>query len=110
MSNTLMTLTEFHDNYLKLGEKDVIVDVRNHDEFREAHIKGAINYPVGEVLNHAGELKGYQRVFLHCKRGGRAKTAFETLKNAGLDNLVCVHDYGMDEWILKGYPVITGSY
>jgi rhodanese-related sulfurtransferase len=105
MSNSMLTLREFHDTHLKLGSNDVILDVRNPDEFAEAHIKGALNYPVTTVANHAEELKKYDRIYIHCKRGGRAKTAFETLKNAGLTNLVCVHDAGMDAWIESGFPV-----
>lgn len=108
MSNTLMGLREFHDLHLKLGKNDVILDVRNPDEYKEAHIKGALNYPVTEVAQHASELKKYDHVYIHCKRGGRAKTAFEALKNAGLENLVCVHDAGMDAWVESGFPVERG--
>lgn len=108
MSNKLMSLQEFHSEHLKLGKNDVILDVRNPDEYKEAHVKGALNYPVMEVAAHAQELKKYDHVYIHCKRGGRAKTAFETLKNAGLDNLVCIHDAGMDAWIESGFPVVRG--
>jgi len=80
--------------------------VRNPDEFASGHIKGALNFPLPEVTQHAEELKKYERVFIHCKRGGRAKTAFEALSNAGLNNLVCIHDAGMDLWIESGYPVV----
>ena len=105
MSNTLLTLREFHDTHLKLGKNDVILDVRNPDEYKDAHIQGAINYPVTIVSDYADELRKYDRVYIHCKRGGRAKTAFETLKNAGLNNLVCIHDAGMDAWIESGFAV-----
>jgi phage shock protein E len=105
MSNKLMTLEEFHKETQSLGKNEVILDVRNPDEFQEAHLKNALNIPVTEVAQHVEKLKGYEAVYIHCKRGGRAKTAYETLKNAGLTNLVCVHDAGMDAWIEKGYPV-----
>jgi rhodanese-related sulfurtransferase len=105
MSNTFMTLTSFFDSHLKLGQNDMILDVRNPDEFQAGHIKGAINIPLPEVGARANELKKYDQVYIHCKRGGRAKTAFDLLKTSGLDNLVCVHDAGMDLWIENGYPV-----
>jgi rhodanese-related sulfurtransferase len=108
MSNTMLTLREFHDTHLKLGKNEVILDVRNPDEYKDAHINGALNFPVTEVGQHADELKKYDRVYIHCKRGGRAKTAYETLKNSGLDNLVCIHDAGMDAWIESGFPVERG--
>ncbi len=105
MSNTQLSLKELHDRHLKLEKGSVIIDVRNPDEFKSGHIKGALNFPLPEISQHTQELQQYQQVYLHCKRGGRAKTAFETLKNAGLNNLVCIHDGGMDLWIESGYPV-----
>lgn len=108
MSNTLITLKEFHDSHLKLGKNDVILDVRNPDEFKEARIVGAKNIPLPEVTHHVEELKKYDTVYIHCKRGGRAKTAFEALKIAGLNNLVCVHDAGMDLWIELGFKTEKG--
>lgn len=106
MSITHMTLVEFHKAHHKLEKNEVILDVRNEDEFAEAHIPNAINIPVTEVVNKVNDLRQYKTVYIHCKRGGRAKTAFEILKNAGLNNLVCIHDAGMDLWIESGFPVI----
>ncbi len=105
MSETHISLVELFDAHKKLGQGEVILDVRRPDEFKEAHIEQALNIPVEEVVQHADELKKYKRVYIHCKRGGRAKTAFEALTQKGLNNLVCVHDAGMDQWIEKGFPV-----
>lgn len=108
MSNTMMSLKEFHETHLKLGANDVILDVRNPDEFQEAHIKGALNIPLPEVGQRASELKNYDHVYIHCKRGGRAQTAFQLLAGSGLTNLICVNDAGMDLWISEGFPIERG--
>lgn len=108
MSNTVMTLQEFHEKHLKLGSNDVILDVRNPDEYAEAHIKGALNYPVSEVIHQVEQLKKYDHVYIHCKRGGRAQTAFQILSGSGLQNLVCISDAGMDKWISEGFPIERG--
>jgi rhodanese-related sulfurtransferase len=108
MSNTHLTLKEFHDRHLKIGKNDVILDVRNPDEFKESHIQGALNYPVSEVVQHIEELKKYDHIYIHCKRGGRAQTAFQILSGSGLKNLVCISDAGMDMWISEGYPIVKG--
>ena len=108
MSNSMLTLKELHEILPKLGKNDLVLDVRNPDEFKEARIAHARNIPVPEVTQHAEELKKFENVYIHCKRGGRAKTAFEALKNVGLNNLVCVHDAGMEAWIESGYPVERG--
>lgn len=104
MSNSMLTLKELHDRHLKLGANDIILDVRNPDEFKEARIKGALNIPLPEVGQRADELKKYDHVYIHCKRGGRAQTAYQLLTGAGLTNLVCIGDAGMDMWVAEGYP------
>jgi phage shock protein E len=106
MPSEMLTLDELHQRLSQLGSEDIILDVRRPDEYQEAHIANALNIPVDEVAARAEELKKYKTVYIHCKRGGRAKTAFETLKAAKLDNLVCVHDAGMDQWLEKGYPAV----
>ncbi len=108
MSNTQMTLKEFHDRHLKLGKNDVILDVRNPDEYREAHIKGALNIPLPELAEHAEKLKKYDHVYIHCKRGGRAQSATQVLSSAGLTNIVCISDAGMDMWVNEGFPFERG--
>lgn len=105
MSTTHMTLVDFYNTHQKLAADEVILDVRNRDEYASGHIANALNIPLPEISSHVEELKKYQTVYIHCKRGGRAKTAFEALAHAGLKNLVCVHDAGMDSWIESGYPV-----
>lgn len=105
MSNTVLSLKDFHDKHLKIGKNDIILDVRNPDEYREAHIKGAINYPVGELGQHLEELKKYDHIYIHCKRGGRAQNAYQFLAGSGLNNLICIADAGMDLWISEGYPI-----
>jgi phage shock protein E len=105
MSNTTMALDDFHGVHKKLEANEVILDVRRPDEFAEAHIENALNIPVDQVASRIDELKKYKAVYIHCKKGGRAKTAFETLKNLGLSNLICIDDAGMDAWLERGYPV-----
>lgn len=105
MSNMLLTLKEFFDKHQRLSKEEVILDVRRPEEFAEGHISGAKNISHEQVLGHVDELKKYKAVYIHCKRGGRAKNAFDALSQAGLTNLVCIHDAGMDSWIENGYPV-----
>ncbi len=105
MSNTHIGLKEFYEIHTKLGAGEIILDVRGPEEYQEGHIAGAKNIPVNMVAHQASELKPLNKIYIHCKRGGRAKTAFEALKAQGLNNLVCIADAGMDQWIESGYPV-----
>lgn len=105
MSNTLLTLVDFYNVHQEMAANEVILDVRRPDEFSEGHMPKALNIPVDQLATRTAELKNFSKIYIHCKRGGRAKTAYETLSNLGLDNLVCIHDGGMDMWIENGYPV-----
>lgn len=104
MSNTHVTLLDFYDLHPKIAPNELILDVRRPDEFADGHMPNALNIPVDQLSARSEELKNFSKIYIHCKRGGRAKTAFETLNGLGLKNLVCIHDGGMDMWIENGYP------
>jgi len=108
MSTKLMTLDEFHKTHKSLSDGEVILDVRRPDEFQEAHIEGALNIPVDQLGSHVSDLKGFKKIYIHCKRGGRAQTALNTLTSLGFNNVICIHDAGMDAWIERGYPFKKG--
>lgn len=105
MSENHMNLDDFHNIHLKLGQDEIILDVRGVDEYAQGHIANSLNIPLDQVINKIEELKKYKKVYIHCKRGGRARTAFDALTNAGLKNLVCISDAGMEAWEHRGYPV-----
>jgi phage shock protein E len=72
--------------YLKQGAK--VLDVRSPEEFRERHLPGAINLPLGEVTNRIQAVvpdKG-QPVLLHCLSGGRSGMAQHKLRRMGYRN------------------------
>ena len=100
-----ISIEELHGLLDGLTEKDLILDVRSPSEFNEGHIEGAQNTDHEEVGSIADDLKKYKTVYVHCKMGGRAKIASETLTNSGLDNVVCVGEGGMHRWAEKGWPI-----
>lgn len=105
MSNTHMTLDEFYQLHQKLDEGEVILDVRTVEEYSSGHIEKALNIPLDQISGKINDLKKFKRIYIHCKRGGRARSAFDALSQLGLNNLVCIHDAGMDLWMEKGYPI-----
>ena len=101
----IISIDELHDKFGELGENDLILDVRSPGEFGSGHIKGARNQDHESVTEIVEELKGHSKVYIHCKMGGRAKMASEALENAGLSNIVCVGNGGMERWGQMGWPV-----
>ena len=103
-----ISIEKLHDEILpRLGEDELILDVRTPEEFAGGHIKGARNQNHEDVARIADELKQYKKVYVHCKMGGRAQKAAEMLEMEGLDNIVCVSDGGMQKWMDMGWEIET---
>lgn len=103
-----LSLNEFHQKSKELKNGEVLLDVRNPDEFSEARIDNALNIPVSELATRYDELKKFSAIYIYCKRGGRAQTAYLTLQNLGFNNLICLAEAGMDAWIAEGFETING--
>ena len=97
---------ELHNRTQNLTSDDLILDVRSPAEFNDGHIEDAQNTPHEEVVKEADDLKKYKTVYVHCKMGGRAKIAAQALQGAGLENIVCVSDGGMQRWEDMGWPLV----
>jgi rhodanese-related sulfurtransferase len=103
-----ITMDELQAKLKKLGKNEIILDVRTEEEFKEAHIPGSINQTHEEIDKIADQLKKYDHVFIHCRSGKRAQVAFQRLNELGLNNLVCIKDGGMMNWLEAGYEVEKG--
>ena len=101
----IISIDELHDKFEELGDNDLVLDVRSPGEFGSGHIKGARNQDHESVTEIVEELKHHTKFYVHCKMGGRAKMASEALENAGLTNIVCVGNGGMERWSQMGWPV-----
>lgn len=93
----------------KLKKKDpdqkmVCIDVRSEDEHEAAHIDGTINIPLDQLKMHAGDLKKYDEIYLHCNSGSRSEIACNVLSECGIGNY-CDVDGGIMAWRREGLPV-----
>jgi phage shock protein E len=86
--------------WLKQGA--LVIDVRSEGEFRERHLPGAINIPLGrlreEIARRAPD-KG-QPLLLHCLSGTRSGMGKGVLKQMGYSNVFNLGSYGRAEKIL----------
>ena len=64
-----------------------IIDVRSVSEFDQAHLEGALNWPMMDLLNEAKEMGEHATFILCCASGVRAGKAKSILKNAGFENV-----------------------
>lgn len=57
-----------------------VIDVREPWEYRNGHIPGAINVPVGRLSEHLPRLSKDKPVLLYCQSGTRSAIAARILK------------------------------
>ena len=71
------------------GEKHIILDAREQDEFDEGHIPGAILIPYTEIDNKAEAMlpEKHTQILVYCRSGRRSKIASESLAKLGYTNV-----------------------
>ncbi|MCC6239725.1 MAG: FAD-dependent oxidoreductase [Phycisphaerales bacterium] len=65
----------------------LLVDVREPDEFASGSLPGAINIPLGKLRSRIGELERNQPTVVFCKVGQRGYVAQRILKQNGFANV-----------------------
>ena len=89
-------------------EADVLIDVREADEYAAGHIAGAIHVPRGLLefkLGNTPELSSRDlNIVLYCKNSGRSALAACSLHDMGYLGVRSITG-GIDAWIIAGKPV-----
>ena len=59
-----------------LGRKDCLfVDLRDEEDYRKGHLKGAVNIPYESLQEKKEMLYGWRRIYLYCDRGNASLLA-----------------------------------
>jgi rhodanese-related sulfurtransferase len=74
-----------------LADGATLVDVRTPSEFRDGHIKGAINLPLQTLGSNLNKLNKDQVIITCCRSGSRSGMAKRMLKANGFEQ---VHNGG----------------
>ncbi len=87
-----------------LGE--LLLDVREADDYKEFHIPNSMNMPYGRLSLRLAELEPYKNkpIMLIDHTGQRAPRALEQLQKAGFTQVFVVKG-GMVEWKAAGLPI-----
>ncbi len=88
------------DDLLKLDPTYKIIDVRTEEEYKNGHIKNAINIPLDKILENDFDLGKDEKLVIHCRTNGRSSMAIERLADLGYKNLtiapgVDLYDYDL---------------
>jgi adenylyltransferase/sulfurtransferase len=74
-----------------------VIDVREPDEHRIAHITGVPLLPLSQLAQRFTELDPNRQYYLHCKAGGRSLQALQFLRQHGFEHLKSVKG-GIAAW------------
>ena len=84
-----------------------VLDVRNPDEYENAHVPGAVLIPLPELAARQDEIPEADLLYVICAAGGRSLTAANALAGAGY-NAVSVAG-GTNGWIDRGGETVSGA-
>lgn len=99
---------ELKDRLSDDDHDELLVDVREPNEFKSAHIPEAENIPVEEVQEAIDKLKHIGTVYVQCGSGVRSAQVCQVLTNAGVHAINI--GGGLTEWEHDGFTVIhTGK-
>jgi rhodanese-related sulfurtransferase len=62
------------------ADSNILIDVRNTDEFEEGHIPGSINIPEEDLADRLVEIPADKPITVFCNSGVRAEMAYSILK------------------------------
>ena len=92
-----------------IQQAEVLIDVREADEFASGHLPGAVLVPRGLLefkLSGTPALSGRDlKVVLYCKTSGRAALAAQTMQSMGYLNVASIAG-GFDAWAAAGKTVV----
>ncbi len=91
---------------LKAAKRPFVLDVRQSEEYREAHINGAKLIPLGVLKENLKELPKQREIVCVCASGSRSSSAAKILAAAGYQ--VLNMRGGMSAWQRAKLPVKKG--
>ena len=78
-----------------INGENLLVDVRSPQEFRDGHLKDAINIPYKVIGEHIGlHVKNKdETIIVYCRSGRRSSIAKGSLENIGYTNVLDAGSY-----------------
>jgi rhodanese-related sulfurtransferase len=77
----------YWDELAGLKPEDLLIDVRNPNEFSAGSISGAINIPLDEIRERLEEIPADKDIYIFCEAGLRGYLAQRILKQRGIDSV-----------------------
>lgn len=109
-AKTRITEVDLSQAEAAIRDADLLIDVREADEYSAAHIPGAINIPRGllefKLSNDAQLAERTLKLVLYCKNSGRSALAADALREMGYRNVLSLAG-GIEAWQAAGRELLT---
>jgi len=89
---------------LKSGVRPFLLDLRDTEEFRSYHLKGAVNIPLDDLAKRLRRLPKDREIVLACHAGQQSIVAARVLHHLGIERMRRL-DGGIIAWQQKGLPL-----
>lgn len=106
-SNSLPSEVSVSEALTKRDSGAFILDVRQPDEWNEAHIPDSTLIPLDQLPNRINELPKDQEIVVVCRSGNRSAQGRDILLEAGFTNVTSMAG-GLNQWKTAGYPTVSG--
>ena len=88
---------------LQVGDDDLLLDVREDDEWQAGHAPAAVHVPLGTLVARLSEVPTDRPVAVVCRSGGRSAQATAYLLAQGVQARNVAG--GMTWWQARGLPL-----
>jgi rhodanese-related sulfurtransferase len=95
---------------IRQGKKVVFVDAREHQEWAEEHIPGAINVSLREVSHlDRRTLADSDLVVAYCVKDFRGFEVAKALREQGVEQAHILAEFGINGWKRQGLPTTSAA-
>lgn len=77
----------YWDEIKNIAPEDLLIDVRNKEEYESGHICHAFNIPLDEIRNRLNEFPANKNIYIYCEAGLRGYLAQRILLQNGIDRV-----------------------
>ncbi len=109
-AKTRIEEVDLHAAAAAIRTADVLIDVREADEYQAGHIPGAVNIPRGllefKLSNDPTLTRRDLNLVLYCKNSGRSALAACALQDMGYRHVLSIAG-GYEAWHAAGKPMQT---
>jgi rhodanese-related sulfurtransferase len=97
------------DAALSIKNGSIIIDVREPNEFQQAHLENGILIPLSTITAEKIQKLNPQNktILIHCRSGKRSKVAADILLSQDYSGEILELDEGIDAWINSNQPTIS---